>query len=153
MGAFEVALASELAGFLRDFIRRHKFGLVVTEMLFVLDAEQELQRRPDVAYVSYDRWPEASVPRANAWNVVPDLAVEVVSPTNLAEGIDEKIVEFFAAGVKLLWVIYPDTGRVYVYTSANESKVLERSGELDGGEVLPGFQVAIEELYRGLQKP
>ena len=153
MGAFAVALASELAFFLRIFARQHNLGLVVTEMLFTLDAERDLQRRPDAAFVNYNRWPEATVPRASAWNVVPDLAIEVVSPTNTAEQIDEKIVDYFAAGVRLLWVVFPETARIYVYSSANETKVLERTDELTGGDVLPGFRLQIAELYSGLQKP
>ena len=153
MGALETALATELAFFLQLFVREHSIGLVVTEMLFTLDENRRLRRRPDTAFVSYARWPEASVPHAESWNVVPDLAVEVVSPSNTAEEIDAKIVDYFAAGVKLLWFIFPDTGRVHVYTSANESRILERSETLTGGEVLQGFELPIEKLFAGLTKP
>ena len=60
----------------------------MTRSLFRLRSEPNLQRRPDAAFVSFDRWPKAwRIPQANAWDVVPDLAVEVVSPTNLAEEI------------------------------------------------------------------
>ncbi len=153
MGAYETALASELAFYLRLFAREHSLGLVVTETLFVLNAQQNLRRRPDAAYVSYDRWPEASVPHASAWDVVPDLAVEVLSPTNIIDKIDEKIVDYFAAGVSLAWAIFPDTGRVYVYSSANQVTVLERSESLTGGDVLPGFELPIEKLFAGMSKP
>ena len=153
MGAFDTALASELAFFLRLFAREHAMGLVVTETLFVLDAALNLRRRPDAAYVSYGRWPEQSVPRAAAWNVVPDLAVEVVSPTNIVDKVDEKIVEYFAAGVQLVWAIYPETERIYVYASANDVKILERSETLNGGEVLPAFELSIDTLFSGLSKP
>jgi Uma2 family endonuclease len=64
-----------------------KLGLAVNEVLFVLNAARDLKRRPDVAFISYARWPSAVVERAAAWNVVPDLAVEMVSPTNLAQEI------------------------------------------------------------------
>jgi hypothetical protein len=64
-----------------------KLGLAVNEVLFVLNAARDLKRRSDVAFVSYARWPSAVVERAVAWNVVSDLAVEMVSPTNLAQEI------------------------------------------------------------------
>src|SRR5213594_352747 len=98
MGAFETALASALAYYLGPFALQHKLGLVVTETLFVLNAQRNLKRRPDVAFVSYPRWPDDQVPRAEAWDVVPDLAVEVISPTDLAEEIDDKLTDYFTAG-------------------------------------------------------
>src|SRR5687767_13248887 len=75
-GVFETALASVLSYYLGQFALPQKLGLVVRETLFVLDAQRNLRRRPDVAFVSYPRWPEDRVPRAEAWDVVPDLAVE-----------------------------------------------------------------------------
>lgn len=153
MSAIATVLASELLAFLREFTRHRKTGLPVTEMLFVLDAERNLKRRPDVAFVSYARWPEATVPRTEAWNVIPDLAVEILSPTNIAVKIDAKLGDYFAAGVKLVWVIYPDSGRVYVYTSPTEVTGRDRSDELDGGDVLPGFRLPIESLFEAVTKP
>lgn len=153
MGAYEVGLAAVLSRYLAVFALDNKLGLVVSEMLFVLDADRNLRRRPDVAFVSYGRWPEPTIARAEAWEVVPDLAVEVVSATNRAEDVDEKIVEYFGAGVRAVWVFYPESGRVYVYKSATDVHVVERSGELDGGDVLPGFRVPIQTLFDGLVKP
>lgn len=153
MGAFESVLASVLLRFLSSHAHSNKLGVAVGETLFVLDGVRKLKRRPDVAFVSYARWPETTVERAEAWNVVPDLAVEVISPTNLAVAVDEKIVEYFEAGVQLVWVLYPTTGRVHVYDSANSVRVVEQSGELDGGQVLPGFRLAIQSLFDAMCKP
>ncbi len=153
MGAFETALASARAYHLLHFALQHKLGLVVTETLFVLDAQRNLKRRPDVAFVSYPRWPEDSVPRSEAWDVVPDLAVEVISPTNLAEEIDDKITDYFAAGVRLVWVLFPGSGRLYVYHSPEQVTVLDRSDELEGGDVLPGFRLPIATLFDAVTRP
>ena len=153
MGAFEVMLASALSDYMGPFAREHKLGAVVTEMLFVLDTRRDQQRRPDLAFVSYQRWPETTIARTKAWNVVPDLAVEVVSPTNFAEEIDAKLTDYFAAGVRLVWVIYPDSGHVYVYDSPDGCRVLERSDEFDGGDVLPGFRLPIETLFEAATRP
>jgi Uma2 family endonuclease len=153
MGAFESVLASLLMKSIGTFAGENRLGLAVAETLFLLDLERNLQRRPDVAFVSYPRWPEPAVPRASAWDVVPDLAVEVVSPTNSAEEIDEKIVDYFAAGVRLVWVLYPNSGRVYVCKSAKHIDVLERTEELDGSDVLPGFRLPIQSLFDAVTKP
>jgi len=153
MGAFETVLASWLCHLLNSFAAGKKLGLAVNETLFVLHVSRNLQRRPDVAFVSYTRWPTAVVARESAWNVVPDLAVEIVSPTNLAEEIDGKVTDYFQSGVRLVWVFYPDTGRVYVYPSPTQVSILERTDTLNGGEVLPGFQLPIVRLYEAVTRP
>ena len=130
-----------------------RLGLAVSEVLFVLHAHRDLRRRPDVAFVSYVRWPTAVIAREAAWSAIPDLAVEIVSPTNLAEEIDSKITDYFQAQVRQVWVVYPDSGRVYVYQSPTQVTVLERTDTLDGGEVLSGFRLPIEQLYEAVTRP
>jgi Uma2 family endonuclease len=153
MGAFETVLASWLCYLLNSFAAGKKLGLAVNEVLFVLHAARNLRRRPDVAFVSYARWPTPVVARESAWNVVPDLAIEIVSPTNLAEEIDRKITDYFQSGVRLVWVFYPDSGRVYVYQSPTHVSIAERTDTLDGGEVLPGFRLPIIRVYDAVTKP
>src|SRR5712691_6844035 len=153
MGAFETVLASWLCYLLNSFAVGRKLGLAVSEVLFVLNAQQDVKRRPDVAFVSSARWPTSVVAREPAWNVVPDLAIEVVSPSNLAEEIDSKITDYFQAGVRLVWVFYPDSGRVYVYQSPTQVSILERTDTLDGGEVLPGLQLPMAQLYEAVTRP
>ena len=153
MGAFETVLASWLCYLMNSFAAGKKLGLAVNEVLFVLNAARHLNRRPDVAFVSYARWPSSVVAREPAWNVVPDLAVEIVSPTNLAEEIDRKITDYFEAQVRLVWVLYPDSGRAYVYQSPTRVSILERTDTLDGAEVLPGFRLPIAQLYEAVAKP
>jgi len=153
MGAFETVLASWLCHVINSFAAGKKLGLAVNELLFVLNAARTLNRRPNVAFVSYARWPTAIVAREPAWNVVPDLAIEIVSPTNLAEEIDRKITDYFQSEVRLVWVFYPDSGRVYVYQSPTHVSILERTDTLDGGEVLPGFRLSIAGLYEAVARP
>jgi Uma2 family endonuclease len=153
MGARQVTVASALCTRLDAFGRQNNRGIAVTEMLFVLDAENRLQRRFDVAFVSYDRWPEAAVPDTNAWNVVPDVAVEVVSPTNFATEIDLRVAECLRADVRQVWVIYLETGNVYVFESADRCRILHRGGVLEGGEILPGFRLPVDELLSAVRKP
>ncbi len=152
LGAFEAILASWLCYLLNSFAFDRHLGVAVNEVLFTLDATRGLQRRPDVAFVSYTRWPTAVVARTPAWDVAPDLAVEVVSPTNFAEEIDGKITDYFQAAVRMVWVIYPDSGRVYVYHSPGNVRIVERTGVLDGGDILPGLQLPVERVYEVMHR-
>jgi Uma2 family endonuclease len=148
MGAYESWLASALMKALLAQGRAEDAGRVVAEMLFLIDPADGLQRRPDLAFVSYERWPEARrVPRAAAWGVVPDLAVEVVSPSNSAAEVVEKLGEYFRAGVRLVWVVYPLQAEVHVWASPEGSRVRRRADVLDGGDVLPGFRLPLGELF------
>ncbi len=148
MGIHESLLASTLMMFLGTFARPRKLGLLVVQGLFDL-ASVRSERRPDVAFVSSGRWPfNRPVPRGdNAWKVIPNLAVEVVSPSNTADEIQVKLHEYFQWGVELVWVIYPEHQEVYVYESPVKVHVLTRAGVLDGGKVLPGFQLPLGELF------
>jgi Uma2 family endonuclease len=118
---------------------------VISETLFVLDRDADLKRRPDVAFVSRTRWP-GRPQQTEAWDVIPDLAVEVVSPTNTADEVLEKIDEYFRFGVRLVWVIYCEPLQVYVYRSAKDVRVLRPGDDLEGGDVLPGFRLPIDTL-------
>jgi Uma2 family endonuclease len=152
MGIRQVAIASRLTRFLDEFADSHKRGLVVTEGLFLLNPERNLERRPDVAFVSYERWPEDEISEGDGWPAIPDLAVEVISKSNRAEDVREKISEYLRYGVRLVWVIYPKQKLVEVH-SGSQSRVLTINDELDGGDVLPGFRLPVAALFAVLVKP
>ena len=117
-------------------------------MLFLIDKPRNLQRRPDVSFVSFQRWPKGKpVPPTPAWEVVPDLAVEIVSPSNDAYEVLEKVEEYFACGVQRVWVIYPPFSKVYDYASTTSVRILTGADHLSGGEVLPGFELPLSELF------
>src|SRR5262249_40896096 len=99
--------------------------------------------------VSFERWPKnrAIPPRDNAWEVVPDLAVEVISPHDLADEIIQKLTEYFQAGVRLVWIIYPQQRLVYVYDSPTQVRGLSPPDDLAGGPGLPGFRVPLASLF------
>jgi Uma2 family endonuclease len=146
MGAFESWIANRLVNHLAPVVDAKQLGQVVVEMLFRLALANNQERRPDVAYVSYGRWAKnLPVPRANAWNVTPDLAVEVVSPTNTAEEVHIKIHEYFQARVQQVWVVFPVDGEVYVYSSPTEVRILQRTDTLDGDPLLPGLKLKLAD--------
>jgi Uma2 family endonuclease len=148
MGARESILASYLVALMDPIARASRLGRVVAETLFWIDRASKLKRRPDVAFVSAKRWPmKRPVPRAEAWDVIPDLTVEVISESNSADAVARKIEEYFKAGVSQVWVIYPSTSKIYVYDSPARVRILQLGDELDGGGVIPGFHVALSTLF------
>jgi Uma2 family endonuclease len=148
MGAYSTWIASMLNQILGSFALTHQLGRAVVEMLFRIDLAKNLQRRPDMAFVSFDRWPRSrQVPEGATWDVVPDLAVEVVSPSNTGKEILTKLEEYFRAGVQLVWVIYPDPSKVYVYDSPTSVRILQVGDDLDGGAVVPGFRLPVAVLF------
>ncbi len=149
MSVYATWIANQLVAELAIFTRIHDAGRPVHEMLFSLLGSTDRNRRPDAAFVSYLRWAKSKpLPmRGNAWEVVPDLAVEVVSPTDLAEELMQKLLEYFQAGVRLVWVVYPEQKLVYVYESLTQVRGLTHQEELDGGSMLPGFRLPLANLF------
>ena len=148
MGAMESVLAGFLPGLMEPLARAGRLGRVVPETLFLLNRARNLKRRPDLAFVSEGRWPlRRRVPQTEAWDVVPDLAVDVVSETNSANAVVIKIEEYFHAGVRKVWVLYHVVSKVYVYDSPTRVRILQLGDDLDGEDLLPGFRVALATLF------
>jgi Uma2 family endonuclease len=148
MGVVESLLASLLLRRMANHSDENQLGRVVAETLFLLDPGLGLKRRPDLAFVSTQRWPlRRRVLRTEAWEIVPDLAVEIVSLTNTAEQMAEKIEDYFRSSVRQVWVVYPGTSKVYLYDTPTSVRILQVGDDLDGGSVLPGFRLALEHLF------
>jgi Uma2 family endonuclease len=149
MGFPESILAVALAALLRAFVRPRNLGLVSgadgTMRLF-----PGLVRIPDVAFASWDRLPGRQMPRVPIPDLAPDLAVEVLSEGNTAAEMARKRSEYFAAGVRLVWMIDPRTRTATVFTGPEQSTALDESQTLDGGTVLPGFLLPLRELFAEL---
>ncbi len=86
-------------------------------------------------------------PKVAVWDMVPDLAIEIVSPSNAADQVQEKVHEYFRAGVNRVWVIDPGQQEVYDYASPTEIQVLQLCHELDGGDLIPGFRLPVAVLF------
>jgi len=150
MGLRASRMTTWLGRKLGNYAESQDLGEAAIETLFNLPLPVDRNRRPDVALVSYSRWPKGrgSQGRDDAWVVAPNLVVEVVSPNDLADGLLEKIEEYFQANVQLVWVIYPNRRVVHVFESFTQIRGLTESDELDGGSVLPGFRVALTALFQ-----
>jgi Uma2 family endonuclease len=147
MGVYEGLIATILTTALQSFVAK-KLGRVATEVLFDFTSAVGKKRRPDLAFVSFTRWPrEKPAPRTESWEVVPDLVVEVISPTNPANEVVDKVAEYFDAGVDRVWVVYPSQRQIYVYASPTELKILTESDQLTDDVLLPGFQLPLHTLF------
>jgi Uma2 family endonuclease len=113
---------------------------VVTGPDGMIQFPANLVRMPGVAFVPWGEFPDGEVTTEAAPEVVPALAVEVLSPGNTNAEMSRKLREYFSAGVAVVWFVDPPSRSVTVYTSPTESKVVPPEGTLDGGQVLPGFQ-------------
>jgi Uma2 family endonuclease len=148
-GAHGNRIAFILACHLETFARLKNLGRAGTEILFLLDPLTNLQRRPNAFFLSFERWPtNQPIPDTDSWSVVPNLAVEVISPTNLAAAMREKVAEYFQAGVERVWIVYPRAKQVDVYESPTSVRILTAADTLDGDPVLPGFQLPLANLFR-----
>lgn len=106
-----------------------------------------LVRIPDVSFVSWDRIPNRECPPEAIPDLVPNLAVEVLSEGNTSREMERKLKEYFLAGVELVWIVDPDSRTVDVYTALDERVRLTEGQTLDGGKVLPGFALPLRELF------
>jgi len=149
MSAYAVRVSFRIASVVGQFAQANNLGEAAHEEIFRLPLDRDRNRRPDAAFISYQRWPkDRPMPlQGNSWDVAPDLAVEVVSPTDLVEELFDKVAEYFQAGVRLVWLVYPRLRLVQVYESLTQARGLSAADELDGGAVLPGFRTPVVALF------
>jgi Uma2 family endonuclease len=148
MGNLQIVVTSLLFEKLAPFARSQGFGRVLSEPLFKMNLPAGPHRRPDLAYLSFECWPRTNkVSSINGFDVAPELAIEVVSPSNSAGTVIGKIREYFKAGVLRVWVIFPVDRLIYVYESPKKTTILDITDELDGGDLIPGFRLSLAELF------
>lgn len=105
------------------------------------------ERLPDVSFVAAARIPAEGEPEG-IWPMAPDLAVEIISPNDLYEKVHSKMREYFAAGVRQVWLISPEHKTVTILHSPTQITILTEEDELTGGDLLPAFRCPVRELYQ-----
>jgi Uma2 family endonuclease len=147
MGLREAVYGGRILGRMEPYVERHQLGFVVGA-----DGPMEilpnLVRIPDVSFVSWDDVPGDDIPEEPVPQLVPRLAVEVVSKGNTPGEMARKLHDYFEAGVRLVWFIYPKTQSAEVCTSPTSIKRLTKNQSLDGGDVLPGFRLPLKEIFQ-----
>lgn len=141
----EATLAFWLGFRLQECLQTNDLG-AVTGADGTLRLRQRLVRIPDVAFILWENVPpDDELPQIP--DLAPDLAVEVISPSNTVREMARKRKEYFEAGTRFVWQVYPDRKEVEVYTSPGRFRTLGLADTLDGGELLPGFRLALADLF------
>jgi len=140
------AIAVVLAMLLRMWAQRSGGGYVGVEAGYVLRHDPDTVRGPDVSYVRAERIPPSGVPEG-FWPIAPDLAVEIVSPSETADEVREKVRDFLLAGTPRVWTIYPRTREVVVHTADGLARTYSENDMLEHPDVLPGFSLKVAELF------
>ncbi len=139
--------AARLVGALVSYTKEHELGEVYTaEPGFELETEPQTIRAPDVAFVRQERIPPAGEPEG-FWAIAPDLVIEIISPSETAQMIHEKVADYLRAGTRLLWLVYPASQTVMEYHPPMEAQRLTVEDDLDGGDVVPGFRYLLKRLF------
>jgi Uma2 family endonuclease len=148
MGWLAGVIGSELLLRIGNFNHEHRLGWVNKggDGSYQPFPGKRLVRKPDVSFVLFGRFPDEQLPAGHAL-LAPDLAAEVVSPNDLYEEVDQKIEDYFRAGVRLVWIISPQNHTVRVYRLNGSSASLRENDELDGEDVLPGFRCRVADLF------
>lgn len=140
-------LAGGILAHLWNFVREHQLGRVFgADGTFILDERPPTAVAPDVAFVRMDRMPPASeLPRPLL--LAPDLAVEVVSPSDTMPQVAKKVRRYLDAGTPLVWVVIPRRKQVIVHRTQGDPITLGVDDGLDGGDVLPGFHLKVADIF------
>ena len=130
---------------LGGYVKQHALGVVMSEMGFKLASNPDTVRGPDAAFLRAERI-AGGLPRG-FWNGAPDLAIEVLSPDDRPSAMRDKIAEYLAVGVALVWVVDPARRRVTAHRRLSLPVTLHEHDTLTASDVVPGFSCTVRELF------
>jgi Uma2 family endonuclease len=139
-------IVAELTYLLRAYLETHPVGRIITEGGFLLTAAPLTLRGPDVAFIRAERLAAEKNPRF--FRGAPDLAIEVVSPSNRGGELLQKIGELLDAGTQIAWVVYPATHTVAEHTAAGDVRVWHADDVLTAPDLLPGFELRVGRIFQ-----
>ncbi len=147
-GARHSGICGRLERRLGTFVETNNLGEVYPEASFQIGVNERI---PDLAFIPVDRLPADGEPETK-WLIVPDLAVEVVSPSDYYEKVHAKAMEYLAAGVKVVWIISPENQTITVYRSATNIMAFPPESELTCEDLFPGFRCPLSEIFKAPRK-
>ena len=140
-------IAVRLAARLHNFVEPRRLGVLTASDSGVwLEHDPDTVREPDVAFFSAEKSPPDERVTGYA-QVAPDLAVEIVSPSDRLPAVNDKALMWLRYGVRLVWVVRPDERRVDIHRDGHPVVTLTESDALDGLDVLPGFSCPVREVF------
>lgn len=140
-------IAMRIGEWLSAHVRVNNLGVVcAAETGFIVARDPDTVCAPDAAFVSKERMGDVKRPK-KFWPFAPDLAVEVVSPSDTAEDVEKKVREWCAGGTRMVWVLYPTLGTVHVYRSPTDVRILQPGDTLSGEDVVPDFSCTVTDIF------
>ena len=145
-GSRHGALATRIAALLHQHVDAHDLGAVLTPAGFWLATDPDTVREPDIAFVRAGRMPSTDIPDG-FWPGPPDLAIEIRSPGDRQAMIRDKVRDYLARGVVLVWIVDPKGKTVTVHREESRPVTLGVDDEIDASEVVPGFTCAVRQFF------
>ena len=146
-GPLASIVAATMLTLVNGFVRLHRLGVVGgADFGMILARDPDTVRAPDVVFYRANRLPPGGIP-SSYWDLAPDLAVEVLSPSDRRGKVLKKVGEYLDAGTRLVWVVDPRRRTAVIYRPEGEPTILGADGVLDGEDVLPGFTLALADVW------
>jgi Uma2 family endonuclease len=146
IGNAESNLAMILGQLLLNYLDEHDLGTILGPD-GALRIMPKLVRIPDISFLSWEKLPGRKLPRKKIADLAPDLAIEILSESNTKKEMQRKVKDYFAAGVKLVWLIQPKNRTAEIYTSPTDLRRIKKDESLNGADVLPGFSLQLSDLF------
>lgn len=144
-GARHGEICAQITTELGIYLKGSKVGKIYSSnTTFQIGANE---RMPDVAFVSAARIPADGAPTSK-WEIPPDIAVEVISPNDVWDKVNRKVNEYFAAGVRQVWLVSQGEEQVMIYDSPTQIKVVTAADDLTSETLLPGFKCRVADLFQ-----
>jgi Uma2 family endonuclease len=144
-GGIHGSVDAQIGYLLLAFVMPRRLGLVLHNAGFVFERNPDTVCGPDISFVDASRLP---LPHAPPYlDGAPDLAVEIWSPGNKKKGMAEHVALYLRTGSRLVWVVDPKRRTITVHRPAHEPVVLGVDDQLSGGDVLPGFECRVAEVF------
>ena len=147
MGAEANDIAGEMYMALKPFARTNRLGAVFPAEcgLRIFPGRPSRVPKPDGGFIAHSKLPGDRLPRGFI-EVVPDIVWEVVSPNDNAIYTERKVREYLGVGIRLVWVVYPDTRTVHVFRADGTASVIESGGAISGEDICPGFELPLATI-------
>lgn len=147
MGLGHGVVGGRLLVSLGAFVRQHGLGeVLISDTRFVIPGVLPSVVAPDISFITSARLPLGELPEGYS-RIVPDLVVEVVSPSQYEPEVLDKVAVYMSGGVRLLWVVRPAPRTITVFRPTAPVEVLGENDVLNGGEVVPGFLLAVRDVF------
>jgi len=148
-GELHGAIATNLIVALGTYVKTHQLGRVYpADTTYILSEDEQgvqLMRLPDVSFVAVSRVKTEN--RQSYYQLAPDLAIEIISPSERAVDIRAKLREYLRAGVRQVWQVYPETQEVIVHLPDGTVRTYEVGQVIPGADVLPDLELPVEDIF------